>query len=65
MTRSLIDPLPGYVENKVVLPKVLSLDEIRFVRHVSITLLASGNQGDTARTVTAWCGWIGLETLAE
>jgi hypothetical protein len=27
-TRYLISPLPDYVENKVVLPKVLRLDEI-------------------------------------
>jgi hypothetical protein len=39
-TRSFINPLPGYVENKLVLPKALRLDQMTLLR-VSITLLAA------------------------
>jgi hypothetical protein len=52
-TRFFINPPPGYVENKVVLPKVLRLDEVALVTNGTafVQALASvPGSGDASKT---------------
>jgi hypothetical protein len=63
LTRSFINRLPGYVENKAATPKRFKPRRNRVVLAGFDNIAGFVRTRFTVRRVTVWRGWIGLGTL--